>query len=204
MAIITYKWIFLRMTKTGSTNIQRVIQELVAAKELDYRWKNIFFTGHQIERFDELNRYQQSLPIICSMRNPFAWYYSFWLWYTHSERQGHLAGERSIDPNLSFEEWVRENPTKMVDEMKRIYPPNPRVIRVETWKEELVEFLEEVKEPLSQAAVSTINTFPDQNANRDRRRPYREYYTPELEELVLEGAAPIFDAYYRSRSFPCI
>lgn len=207
MTIITPTWVFLRMTKTGSSSVQELIHELCKI-DLKYEWEAIWIGGPTKERFSRLSEDEKSRFIFCSIRNPWGWYRSFWAWYSHPRMQVHgdktspTYDHRIISSELSFPDWLRENPGKMVDEFRLHYPENPRAIRVENLAEELVQILRELGEPLSDKSIEFIQQYPAQNVDPIRKEPYGSFYTDELKELVLQGAAPIFDTYYPDRNFP--
>ena len=202
MTVITPNWVFLRVTKTGSVTVNRLLKELCTI-DLPYVWDEVWTKGPTKERFSYLSPDEQSRFIFGSIRNPWGWYYSFWNWYHAPRMQEHTKTDRRIIPvSTSFEDWVRESPEKMVEEMRIHYPENPRLVRVENLAEELVAVLEESGELISEAGRSLIRSWPAQNVDKGRVRPYESFYTEELKELVLWGAAPVFDAYYPDRSFP--
>jgi len=207
VTIITPSWIFLRVTKTGSETIQTLLRRLCAEGHLPYNSEEISFRttdkGSQKERFSQLDPAEQARFIFGSIRNPWAWYYSFWNWY-HAPRMQEFLGKdhRIIPTNISFEDWVKANPGKLVEEMQIHYPADLRLVRVENLTEELVAVLEEAGESISETGINLIRNWPDKNVNKKRTLPYKSFYTGGMKELVLRGVAPVFDAYYPDRSFP--
>jgi hypothetical protein len=202
MTVITPSWIFLRVTKTGSETVNSLLKELCVV-DLPYVWDDIWIKGPTKERFSRLSADEQSRFIFGPIRNPWGWYYSFWNWYHAPRMQEHVATDHRIIPTSTpFEDWVRGNPEKMAEEMRLHYPENPRLVRVENLAEELIIVLEEAGESISEAGRSLIRGWPAQNVDKERSRPYESFYTEEMKELVLWGAASIFDAYYPDRCFP--
>ncbi len=207
VTIITPNWIFLRVTKTGSETVQTLLRSMCEEGYLPYDAEEIRFKttdkGLQKERFSDLDANEQSRFIFGSIRNPWRWYPSFYEWYHTPRMQEYTKTDHRVIPMcVSFEDWVKENPEKMVEEARLHYPENPRLIRIENFAEELIVIFEEAGQPISEAGIDYIRRYPAQNANKDRKKRYEDYYTAPLKELVLQGADPIFDTYYSDRSFP--
>jgi len=171
--------------------------------DLSYVWEDIFFKTPIKERYSQLSDEERTRLVFGSVRNPWGWYYSFWKWYCHPRMQEHMGKDhRIISAAIPFEAWVIENPRKMVEEFQIHYSPSLRLIRVEYFAEEIIPVLEEAGESLSDQGRDLIRNWVPANVDEERAQPYETFYTEEMRGLILQGAGPIFDAYYPDRQFP--
>lgn len=182
---------FTHLEKTGTSTVMSLIRHLDGDDDV---W--IPLQMHLGER--PLPLEYRHLPVVATIRNPFTWYVSYWNFFCK-------VPEHDLTFITGFEDfkhWVREFPRIYYAHYLRSIPQNVRMIRMENQTEDYRRVLESIVGPFSPTYLDYLYSHTPKNVSKHRDRPYRDYYDEETLQLVLEGAAPIFDAYYPDREFP--
>jgi hypothetical protein len=178
----TEDFAYVHVEKTGGNYVRKVFEPEIVFERIHCPWER---APADVKR----------LPAFCTIRNPWAWYVS---WYhfalearTNDERFGLLA-RRGRAP---FEEFV----WRAFDNPKGdLYTRSLRAtchwglvrdevtpLRLERLRDELGSFLRRVGHPVPE--------LPSKRENASDHGPYRDYYDDELRELV--ATCPIVERF---------
>lgn len=169
-------WAYIAIPKTGSTSLTRMLQMPQFGGE---------YTGRQ---------HDTRLPggawklVFATVRNPFTRAVSM---YTHFLNEG--TGKRIDFADLSFERFCREQ----LIERRHADPFFHATIGywIDAVGREVTPVkLENIQDDLTALKINR-GRFPVIRINESRHKPWRTYYTPEVETLVLEWAAKDFDRF---------
>ena len=212
--LITRHFVFLHLPRAAGQFVRKVCFD-----HLPTRW----FVPNDLDwnaSYDEIAQDFSDLPIFALVRNPWDWYVS---WYHHltqdrPERRSGPMWERAFERGRAdFATVVRRactgegfaNPRtgaimreRAVDHYSAAYARivgsgvdegRVEVGRFESFRTELLAFLERHRVPTAAGFRSAVLNDPP--VNTSRHRSYREYYDDELRELVEARASELIARY---------
>ncbi|MCA8950006.1 MAG: hypothetical protein KDE27_10920 [Planctomycetes bacterium] len=193
--ILTRHFVFVHVPKTGGNFVREVLEQHAPPD-----WQVRRLDDHLTCR--DVPPSHAALPRLAFVRNPFAWYVS---WYHFQKKtRDEFFLELSDDGRLGFLETMRrtfahpsfaagEGPfLQTLWEMLGRGLVGVRVGKMETLRADLVRLMAEACE-VPPAMVAAIGSLPSQN--RSSHRHYSEYYDDELRGLVLAKDKAIFDYF---------
>lgn len=185
---------FIHIMKTGGTWAQRACEQ-VPGRIL---WKEVH------RPYDTLSPEDAAKPTYALIRNPWDWHVSMYH-YMHVKAQKNpqmYAPHRKLYLQ-KFEDVIRsEDPAKYhmarhIESMSTRPDGLESSIRWSRFEEGVLlaflRMLEETGGPLTEQELRHVSGVARVNASE--HKPYREYYTPELREIVRETEAPIIEKW---------
>ncbi|MCA8976164.1 MAG: sulfotransferase family 2 domain-containing protein [Planctomycetes bacterium] len=202
--ILTRHFVFLHVPKTGGNFVRAVLEEHAPAD-----WQVARREDHAT--FADIPDSHRGLPKLAFVRNPFAWYVS-WFHFQQKTRDAFFL-EISDGGRLDFAASMRnvfrdggalqhgEGPfLQTLWHMLGRGLEGCRVGKMETMREDLLRLIAE-QCPVSPDMAAAIASLPAQNTSRHRH--YARYYDDELRALVLQKDRAIFDHFgYRWQDAP--
>lgn len=194
--ILCRSFVFLHVPKTGGNFVRAVLEDHAPAA-----WQVQRCSDHAT--FADVPASHRALPKLAFVRNPFAWYVS-WFHFQQRERAPFFL-EVSDGGRRSFAATMRavfasggalqhgEGP--FLQTLWQMLGPGLegcRVGKMETMREDLLRLLGEV-EAVPPAMAAAIQALPRQNTSAHDH--YARYYDDELRDLVRRKDGPIFDHF---------
>ena len=187
--ILTRHFVFLHVPKTGGTFVRRLLEAHAPAD-----WQVQILSMHP--RATDIPPSHRHLPRLALIRNPFAWYVSWYYFLMGNRDRDPLFEELSAGRTRSFGETIRagfaldrlartgEGPFSQylrhfLGDLDRV-----RLGRMEDLRTVLPQMLGEVV-TLPADLEQAIGRRPP--VNKGEHRPYREEYDEELRALVERG-----------------
>ncbi len=187
--ILSKHFVYVHMPKTGGTFVRKVMRDHAPA---DWDFQEL---DHTLSK--DTPKSHEHLPRFGCVRNPFAWYVSWFVY--HQKHPYQFFNEISDNGTLGFKEPIIKSTThpQVVQTGDRIglysmmlqnffgrQGDDVDLIRCENLREEWLNWLTEkeieIPESMRQAILS------DPKVNVSVRDPYTSYYDDELVELILD------------------
>jgi hypothetical protein len=198
--IITPYFVFLHVPKTGGSWLKSTIPD---------DWRLATLRNHEPRR--NIPGEYARLPVLAFVRNPWDWYVSHYAY--HVAREPRDARIELLFANgSSFESFLRTAlyganfpvtgkimQSEKIDfytvVLRNLTGPEEGIWfgRFENLREDFQRFLETIAAPVTDELRDKIRSAPPENASD--RRPYRDYYTDELRDLVAERSRLIIDRF---------
>lgn len=195
--LVTEHFLFLHTPKTGGIWVRDLCAGSAPAS---WKVRDLRGSPHQHKGLGEVPPRFRHLPTIAAVRNPWEWYVS---WFFFNKRHTRIAKEAS---SKRWEARFQDCP-ETVHGFQRALPRLlesgshqwqfltdgdrrvDHVVRHERLREGVVEAIEATGAPVTDAFRQAALRTP--KANMSKHRPYRDYYTPELQALVGQHDAAL-------------
>ncbi|MCR9245462.1 MAG: sulfotransferase family 2 domain-containing protein [bacterium] len=200
--ILTRHFVFVHIPKTGGNFVRRILEEHAAPD-----W--------QVQRLDDHLTYadvpasHRELPRLAFVRNPFAWYVS-WYYFQKKTRDdfflqvsdnGALGFAATMRNTFRARPALEHGEGPFLQTLWHMLGPGlegSRVGRMEALRQDLSRLMQECCE-VPAAMQCAIDSLPSQNTSKHGH--YSQYYDDELRDLVLAKDRAIFDHFgYRWES----
>jgi len=195
--ILSRHFVYIHMPKTGGSFVRKVI---VAHAPDDWELQT-FDTHPPIHEIPESHRH---LPVFAFVRNPFAWYVS-WYHFLRASGSNSFFDDISQGGKLSFDESIRNAVTKH-DTLTRGEGPYTQFLRqmlgpelagvqigrVENLRDDLLRILGGIVS-LPAPMVEAIRAAPKVNVSKHAH--YSTYYDADLRQLVEERDRPTLEYF---------
>lgn len=194
--ILTRHFVFVHVPKTGGNFVRAVLERHAPAD-----WQVRRLADHQT--YADIPATHAGLPMLAFVRNPFAWYVS-WFHFQQKARDdfflrisdgGRLGFADSMRRALASGPALEHGEGPFLQTLWSMLGPGlegARVGRMETLRADLLRLMGEICDvPESMAAA--IEALPSQN--KSAHGHYSRYYDAELRALVRQKDGPIFDHF---------
>jgi hypothetical protein len=204
--LVTDSFVFLHVPKTGGTFVQTILPEYLPVQD---------FRPYTHTPYNYLPERWQHLPVVCTIRNPWDWYVS---WYHYDRQRPPRPGRASVfasdEQSVSFAEATARACKGDIDHelsplLKRegidLYSgyvesiagevldrPDFTALRFEQLVADLMRFLKR-RSLLSRELKRALREEPP--IRTSQHGPFRDYYDDELAALVGDRARSICDRF---------
>ena len=223
--IISDRLVFLHLHKSGGTFVNQFLLNCVpSARQIGYHLP-----------YSELPEPYRALPVMGTVRNPWAYYVSWYFFQSGQAKPNPLFRICSDDGQLGFEASIGNllnlhQDDARVDRLAAALPERfgkaglnltrsciqrirgsgigfysflyqrlyagadaPRLLRVESLRQDLQEALSEIGQPMDARATQFLTEIPP--LNRSAHGPVRDYYGSALRDAVARADAGLVDGH---------
>lgn len=198
--IVCKHFVYLHVEKTGGSWLRSALSGFTP-----WDW-DLWIRGSYHQGWKDIPEQYKSKPILFTLRNPWDWYVSRYL-YFHQKAIPHLGEIPREDwgPQLveheqacagTFEEalpFLLQHPHSYRSERQRITPPNRKRVRVMEFSklpEEVEKQLQRLCGPLPKHLIHRLRNHKPVNST-ERKRSYRDWYTAETRKLVAKAESEV-------------
>ena len=200
--MLTERFIYLHLPRTGGTTLRTLFRDIPD----NHIYSGIAHVPHQ--RFVEICRREKIAvpPAFIFVRNPWAWYVSFWDWATSEGDKG--RGDMTFSQYMTRTRFsVLQKTTghkgyllysAMDDYWEYLQGDRTQLVgRFEDYENEVVRILvtlanDKVNEAWIRATLARVGR---RRPSRKTAGPYQEYYTKETRQWVARWATNIIERF---------